>query len=148
MKNIRILLVLTVLLTGGAAGALSWPAQAQVCAPPPFHAAGAPWVGPNTPWVYYNGDWFHNGQLHHFFGPKYGWAPYNVHPPVHVVRPAQWYGPKWQAWYQANPHHWKKFHHRHPHWRGHRAGHPYPGGYYSMHRPVHGKGWKKRYYDD
>ena len=142
MKNIRILLALTILLTGGAAAALSLPAQAQVCGPVAAYSPGAPWVGANTPWVYYNGDWFHNGTLHNYYGPQYGWAPHNAYAPVHLVRPAQWYGPKWHSWYQARPHYWKHFHHQYPHWRGHRAGHPYDGGYYSM-RPGPGKGWKK-----
>ena len=75
---------------------------AGLCAPAPAGARlGAPYVGPNTPWVYNTGDWFLNGILYYFFGPRYGWAPYYAYPETYVVRPGQWYGPKWQGWYRA-----------------------------------------------
>ncbi len=33
--------------------------------------------------VYYNGDWFLNGILYYFFGPRYGWAPYYAYAPTY-----------------------------------------------------------------
>lgn len=148
MKKVSILLALTLMLTGGAIGIWAFPSQAQIYAPPPPQSAMAPWVGPNTPWVFYNGDWFRNGTLYHFFGPNYGWAPYYAYPPVHIVRPAHWYGPKWDAWYRAHPAYWKKFHHAYPYWRGHRVGHHYDEAFYHRHHHGPGRGWHKGYYPD
>ena len=94
MKKLSVILVLAILLVGGAVGAISTPAYAQGYSypPPPQNPYSTPWVGANTPWVYYNGDWFLNGVLHYFFGPGYGWAPYYSYAPTYIVRPGKWYG--------------------------------------------------------
>ena len=63
MKKLSILLILAIFLGVGMIGAMPGVSQAQV--------VSAPYVGPNTPWVYYNGDWFLNGILYYFFGPRY-----------------------------------------------------------------------------
>ena len=68
MKRPILLLMLVILLAGGAIGAMSTFSQAQVYAPPPPGAAVTPWVGNNTPWTFYKGDWFMNGILYYFFG--------------------------------------------------------------------------------
>ncbi len=72
MKNLTFILVIAIILTGGAVAAMSAPAHAQYgynYPPPPADPYAQPWVGPNTPWVNYNGDWFLNGLLYYFFGP-------------------------------------------------------------------------------
>lgn len=142
------LLLLVILLAGGAIGAKATPAYAQgyggyVYPPPPPNPLSTPWVGPNTPWVFYQGDWFLNGILYHFFGNKYGWAPYYAYPPVYIVRPNIWYAPKWNAWYRHNPHHWQSFHQQYPYWRGHRVGQRYDQKFYDQHHHGQGKGWHR-----
>uniref|UniRef100_A0A7C3V5S2 Uncharacterized protein n=1 Tax=Desulfobacca acetoxidans TaxID=60893 RepID=A0A7C3V5S2_9BACT len=149
MRQVSILLALVIVLTGGALGITSWPSQAQVLAPPPpppgLHVVVSPWVGPKTPWVYYNGDWFYNGVLFYYFGPKYGWAPYYAYPRVYIVRPAHWYGPKWDAWYRRHPVYWKEFKHAYPYWRDHRVDHYYDESFYHRYHHGHGKGWYQGY---
>ena len=149
MKKVSILLVLAILLTGGALGTMSSPSEAQVFGPVPQPAAPvamAPWVGQNTPWTFYNGDWFLNGVLYYFFGPKYGWAPYYAYAPTYIVRPAHWYGPRWNTWYQAHPVYWEHFHHDYPHWRDHRVGHHYDEAFYNRYHHGQGPGWQRGYY--
>lgn len=148
MKKMSILLALAVLLTGGALALTTSVSQAQVYGPgpPPAAPAMTPWVGQGTPWTYYNGDWFNNGILHYFFGPKYGWAPYYAYPRTYVARPGHWYGPKWNMWYRTHPVYYRNFEKAHPYWRGHRAGHSYDEGFYKRHHHGHGKGWQKGYY--
>jgi hypothetical protein len=107
-----------------------------------------PWVGQNTPWTYYNGDWFLNGVLYYFFGPKYGWAPYYSYAPVYVVRPPQWYGPKWNKWYRAHPVYWQNFNRAYPYWRNHRAGYRYNEAFYNQHHHGQGGGWQHGYHGD
>ncbi len=151
MRKIGIMLALALVVAGGVLGVGASPCQAQVVyapapLPPPGHVAIAPWVGNNTPWTYYNGDWFYNGVLHYFFGPKYGWAPYYAYAPTYVVRPAHWYGPKWQAWYRAHPAYWENFHRTYPYWHGHRVGHYYDEAFYDHHHHGQGNGWQRGYY--
>ncbi len=130
MKKISVIFMLTILLAGAGFGALPTPSYSQVYYAQAYPAPGpqpygTPWVGPNTPWVYYNGDWFLNGVLHYFFGPKYGWAPYYAYPRVYVVRPAPWYGPRWSTWYREHPVYVENFHRHYPHWKGHKVGRHY-----------------------
>ncbi|MFZ0052946.1 MAG: hypothetical protein WAK96_14310, partial [Desulfobaccales bacterium] len=81
MKRPILFLMLVILLVGGAIGAMSTFSQAQVYAPPPPRAvAVTPYVGTNTPWTFYKGDWFLNGLLYYFFGPRIGFAPYYAYP--------------------------------------------------------------------
>jgi len=145
MKKLSCILALAILLAGGALGAISAPAYAQVYtypAPPPNPYA-TPWVGPNTPWVNYNGDWFLNGVLHYFFGNNYGWAPYYAYAPTYIVRPTYWYGPMWNSWYHARPNYWNDFQRNYPYWRGHRQGHHYDQNFYNQHNRGQGGGWHK-----
>jgi hypothetical protein len=149
MKTVSILLALAMVLTGGAFGLMTPPARAQVFSPapppPPQPGAMMPWVGQNTPWTYHNGDWFHNGILYYFFGPKYGWAPYYSYAPTYVVRPSQWYGPKWNKWYRAHPRYMQNFNHAYPYWREHRAGHHYGEDFYIRYHHGQGRGWQRGY---
>ena len=146
MKNLRIIFALTILLTGGAIGAMTSPSQAQVYAPPPTRPLVTPWAGPNTPWVFYNGDWFLNGTLYYFFGPKHGWAPYYAYAPVYVVRPTYWYAPKWNAWYREHPMYWGNFHRKYPHWRGHNIGHRYDEAFYNRYHHGPNGGWHRGFH--
>jgi|UniRef100_A0A7V6DQS6 hypothetical protein len=150
MKKVSILLVLALLVTGSALGVTSLPAQAQVYGPPPPAAAlpPQPWVGPNTPWVYYNGDWFLNGVLYYFFGPKYGWAPYYAYAPVYIVRPAKWYGPHWHNWYRAHPVYWQNFQRAYPYWRTHHVGYRYDERFYNRYHHGQGGGWQHGYHGE
>jgi hypothetical protein len=148
MKKVSILVALAILLTGSALGIMSSPSQAQFYGPPPVSPSMAPYVGSNTPWVFYNGDWFQNGTLYYFFGPKYGWAPYYAYAPTYIVRPSQWYGPKWHKWYRAHPVYWQNFQRSYPYWRDHRAGHRYDERFYDMHHHGQGGGWHKGYHGD
>lgn len=141
MKKLIALLVLTVLLAGGGLAALPGPSQAQVYPAPPVQAVATPWVGPNTPWVYYNGDWFMNGLLYYFFGPKYGWAPYYSYPSTYIVRPNYWYAPRWHDWYRSHPAYWQNFQRSYPYWREHRVGHRYGQDFYERHHHGQGGGW-------
>ena len=148
MKKLSLVLVIAMLLAGLAAGAISTPADAQgypaySYAPPPRSPYANPWVGPNTPWVHYNGDWFLNGMLYYFFGPRYGWAPYYAYAPTYIVRPNAWYGPKWNAWYQRNPHYWESFQRHYPYWHGHNYAHHYDRKFYEEHHHGQGGGWHK-----
>jgi hypothetical protein len=142
MKKLITILMLTVLLAGGALAALPGPSQAQVY-PPPVVVQAAPWVGPNTPWVYYNGDWFLNGVLHYFFGPQYGWAPYYSYPRTYIVRPGRWYGPKWHNWYRSHPVYYENFRRSYPYWRNHHAGRHYDQRFYKQYHHGHGRGWHR-----
>ena len=146
MKNLTFILVIAIVLTGGAVAVMSAPAHAQYgynYPPPPGNPYAQPWVGPNTPWVYYNGDWFLNGLLYYFFGPQYGWGPYYAYPPIYIVRPYNWYEPKWRTWYQRNPHYWQNFQQAYPYWGGHREGQRYDQRFYEMHHHGQGAGWQK-----
>ena len=149
MKKVSIILALAVLLTGSALGFTAIPSQAQFLAPVPQPApvvGMAPWVGNNTPWVFYNGDWFRNGTLYYFFGPKHGWAPYYAYGPTYVVRPAHWYGPQWHTWYQTHPAYWQRFHQAYPYWHEHRAGHHYDEAFYNRYHHGQGRGWYGGYH--
>lgn len=150
MKRLILIPVMAALLAGGAIGVLPGPSQAQVYryAPPPANIYGNPWVGPNTPWVYYNGDWFLNGVLYYFFGPRYGWAPYYAYAPTYIVRPPTWYGAKWHAWYRGHPRYWTTFHQKYPYWAGHRHSHRYDRRFYERHHRGYGRGWHKGYRHD
>jgi hypothetical protein len=143
MKKPILILMLALVLAGGALGGLSTPAGAQVYPPPPQNLYATPWVGANTPWVYYNGDWFLNGVLYYFFGPRYGWAPYYSYAPTYIVRPQQWYAPRWNVWYQKNPHYWANFQRQYPYWREHRHGHHYGESFYNKYHRGQGIGWHK-----
>jgi hypothetical protein len=153
MKRTSLLVVLLVALTVGALGGMSTPAGAQFYqvygytypAPPPNPYA-SPWVGQNTPWTFYQGDWFLNGILQYFFGPQYGWAPYYAYPTVYIVRPANWYAPKWNVWYQRNPHYWKTFTAKYPYWRGHHPGQHYDQAFYNAHHRGQGGGWNQGFH--
>ena len=143
MKKLSFILALAILLAGGAIVATSAPSHAQVYPPPPQNLYATPWVGANTPWVFHNGDWFLNGVLHYFFGPQYGWAPYYTYAPTYIVRPNQWYAPRWNVWYQKHPHYRVNFHRNYPHWREHRYGHRYDEVFYNKHHRGQGPGWHK-----
>jgi hypothetical protein len=145
MKKLTFILVLAVILSGGALGAMSAPAYAQAYQypPPPPNPYASPWVGSNTPWVYYSGDWFLNGLLYYFFGPQYGWAPYYAYSPTYIVRPKTWYAPRWQAWYVGHPIYWQNFHRKYPYWRGHRTGQRYNQQFYEKYHHGQGAGWHK-----
>ena len=143
MKRLSLILALAIILAGGAIGTMSAPAQAQYgynYPPPPQNIYATPWVGPNTPWVYYQGDWFLNGILHNFFGNQYGWAPYYAYPPTYIVRPKNWYAPKWHTWYQRNPHYWQNFKQQYPYWAGHKSGRHYDQNFYNRYHHGQGEG--------
>ena len=142
MQKLIALFMLTVLLAGGALSALPAPVSAQVPPPVVRPVAVTPWVGANTPWVFYNGDWFLNGILYYFFGPKYGWAPYYAYPRAYIVRPTSWYKPHWHNWYKAHPVYGENFHRLYPHWRDHRVGRVYGEDFYNRHHPGQGGGWQ------
>jgi hypothetical protein len=150
MKKLSLVLALAILLAGGAVIAMSAPSHAQgyYYPPPPQNPYATPWVGPNTPWVYYNGDWFLNGVLYHFFGTRYGWAPYYAYSPTYIVRPSHWYAPKWHAWYRGHPRYWKDFHRAYPYWVGHREGRGYDRKFYERHHRGQGRGWHKGFHHD
>ena len=143
MKNLSFVLVIAILLAGGAIGAMSAFSQAQVYAPPPPRPVLTPWVGTNTPWVFYKGDWFLNGILYFFFGPKIGFAPYYAYSPVYIVRPNNWYEPRWNTWYQGHPEYWKNFERQYPYWRGHQPGKHYDQNFYNRYHSGQGGGWQK-----
>jgi hypothetical protein len=148
MKKLHLVLALAILLAASAVGAMPAPGYAQGYAgynypPPPPSPYATPWVGPNTPWTYYNGDWFLNGVLHHFYGPKYGWAPYYAYAPVYIVRPVEWYGPRWKVWYERHPHYWNNFVRKYPHWRHHKQGRHYDVSFYNKYHRGQGGGWQK-----
>ena len=142
MQKLIALLMLTVLMAGGALGALPAPVSAQVPPPVVRPVAVTPWVGANTPWVFYNGDWFLNGILYYFFGPKYGWAPYYAYPRAYIVRPTQWYKPHWHNWYKGHPAYWENFHRAYPYWHDHQVGRFYGEDFYNRHHPGQGGGWQ------
>jgi hypothetical protein len=142
MQKLIALFMLTVLLAGGALSALPAPVSAQVPPPVVRPVTVTPWVGANTPWVFYNGDWFLNGILYYFFGPKNGWAPYYAYPRSYIVRPTYWYKPHWHKWYKAHPVYWENFHRLYPHWREHHVGHVYGEDFYNRHHPGQGGGWQ------
>ena len=112
-------------------------------APPPQNPYATPWVGANTPWVFYQGDWFLNGMLHHFFGNQNGWAPYYAYPPTYIVRPNNWYEPRWNTWYQQNPQYWQTFTQQYPYWRDHRYGQNYDHNFYDRYHRGQGEGWQR-----
>ena len=145
MKKLIFILVLAILLGGGAVTAMSAPSYAQGYnyPPPPQDIYATPWVGPNTPWVYYNGDWFLNGILYYFFGPQYGWAPYYAYAPTYIVRPRTWYAPMWLAWYQGNPHYYENFQQAYPYWREHRQGRRYDQRFFEQHQHGQVGEWQK-----
>jgi len=143
MKNLSFVLVIAILLAGGAIGTMSTFSQAQVYAPAPPGPALTPWVGTNTPWTFYKGDWFLNGILYLFFGPKIGFAPYYAYPPVYIVRPNYWYEPRWNAWYQGHPQYWQNFERQYPYWRGHQPGMHYDQNFYNRYHSGQGGGWQK-----
>jgi len=150
MKRLSVIFALAILLAGGAIGVMSAPSYAQMYGynypPPPQNPYATPWVGSNTPWVFYQGDWFLNGILHQFFGNQYGWAPYYAYPPTYIVRPNNWYAPRWNAWYQHNPHYWQNFNQKYPYWRGHRVGQRYDQNFYNTHHRGQGEGWNQGFH--
>jgi len=143
MKKLSFVLVIAILLAGGAIGTMSTFSQAQVYAPAPPGPILTPWVGTNTPWTFYKGDWFLNGILYLFFGPKIGFAPYYAYPPVYIVRPTNWYEPRWNAWYQGHPQYWQNFERQYPYWRGHQPGKHYDQNFYNRYHSGQGGGWQK-----
>src|SRR5665648_1088220 len=148
MKRLSFIFALVILLAGGAIGAMSAPSYAQGYnyPPPPQNPNAAPWVGSNTPWTFYQGDWFLKGILYNFFGNQNGWAPYYAYPPTYIVRPNDWYEPRWNAWYQGNPHYWKNFEKRYPYWRGHHAGQYYDQNFYNKYHRGQGGGWHQGFH--
>lgn len=114
--------------------------------PPPQNIYAAPWVGANSPWVFYQGDWFLNGVLYYFYGDRYGWAPYYAYPYTYVVRPYNWYAPKWNTWYQRHPQYVQIFIQRYPYWRSHRHGHRYDQKFYERYHRGQGEGWQKGFH--
>jgi hypothetical protein len=115
-------------------------------APPPQNIYATPWVGPNTPWVYYRGDWFLNGMLYNYYGNRYGWAPYYAYPSTYVVRPHNWYEPRWNTWYQQHPHYWQTFSQKYPYWRGHQPGQHYDQNFYNRYHRSQGEGWQRGFH--
>lgn len=147
MKRSIAFLVLVILLAGGAIGAMSGPSAAQGYYPaPPQAVAVTPWVGNNTPWTFYKGDWFLNGILYYFFGPRYGFAPYYSYPTVYIVRPENWYAPGWNSWYQARPQYWNNFERQYPYWHGHQVGHFYDQNFYKRYHRGQGEGWNQGFH--
>jgi len=148
MKRLSLVLVLAALLAGPVC--VTWSATSYAQAVPVYTYPGppaniytAPWVGPNTPWVFYNGDWFLNGVLYYFFGPAYGWGPYYAYAPVYIVRPENWYGPRWNVWYEQHPVYWQNFGRTYPYWRGHSVGHRYDENFYNRYHHGQGGGWQR-----
>jgi hypothetical protein len=151
MKKLIFMLAIAILVAGGAVGAMSTPSYAQGYdgynyPPPPQNTYASPWVGSNTPWTYYNGDWFLNGILYYFFGNNYGWAPYYSYPPTYIVRPNDWYGQRWNTWYQRNPNYWKSFTQRYPYWRNHQYTQHYDQKFYEQHHRGQGGGWNQGFH--
>ena len=151
MNKLSLVLVLAILLAGSAVVTMSAPSYAQGYGgynypPPPQNPYATPWVGSNTPWTFYQGDWFLNGMLYQFFGNQYGWAPYYAYPSTYIVRPNNWYEPRWNAWYQQKPHYWQNFEQKHPYWRGHRAGRRYDQNFYNQYHRGHGGGWNQGFH--
>lgn len=151
MKKVSILLMLAIVAAGGVMAAMPAPSQAQVYVPAPPPPAprpvvvATPWVGTNTPWTYYQGDWFLNGVLYYFFGNRYGWAPYYAYAPTYIVRPTQWYAPRWNNWYKAHPVYWTNFQRQYPHWQNHQPGRVYDQNFYNRYHRGQGTGWQKGY---
>jgi hypothetical protein len=148
MKQLIFVLAIAILLAGSAVGIMSGSSHAQGYGgynypPPPQDPYATPWVGANTPWTYYNGDWFLNGILYYFFGNNYGWAPYYSYAPVYIVRPNDWYAPRWNTWYQQNPHYWQSFTQRYPYWRTHQHSQRYNQDFYNQHHRGQGGGWNQ-----
>ncbi len=143
MKRLIFLLVLAILVAGGAVAATSGPSQAQIIeltiAPP--DPCAEPWVGPDTSWVYYNGDWFCSGILYYYFGPAYGWAPYWAYPYTYIVRIPRFYSPVWVGWYREHPVYFERFEREYPYWRGHRVGQRPTERFYEEHHRGQGGGW-------
>ncbi len=150
MRRLSVIFALAILLAVGAIGTMSAPSCAQMYGynypPPPQNIYATPWVGPNTPWTFYQGDWFLNGILQYFFGNQYGWAPYYAYPTVYIVRPFTWYEPRWNVWYQHNPHYWQTFTQKYPYWRGHRVGQHYDQNFYNTHHRGQGEGWQQGFH--
>jgi hypothetical protein len=105
-----------------------------------------PWVGPNTPWTYFQGDWFLNGMLYNYYGNQYGWAPYYAYPPTYIVRPNNWYAPRWNTWYQQNPQYWQSLTQKYPYWRNHHSGQRYDQNFYNRYHRSQGEGWQKGFH--
>ncbi len=145
MKRSIIFLLLVITLAGGAIVAMSGPSAAQgyYMARPVQPVVMQPYVGTNTPWTFYKGDWFMNGILYYFFGPKIGFAPYYAYPQVYIVRPQNWYAPGWNAWYQARPQYWNNFERQYPQWRAHQIGAHYDQNFYNRYNHGQGGGWNR-----
>jgi hypothetical protein len=148
MKRLSSALAVAILLAVGALAVTPAPSSAQVYTypGPPANIYATPWVGANTPWVYYKGDWFLNGVLYYFFGPKHGWAPYYSYPTTYIVRPKAWYAPKWNAWYKNNPVYWNNFTRSYPYWQGHNYWRRYDQRFYNQYHHGQGAGWHKGYH--
>ena len=155
MKKQILILALAILLAGCVGPQMAPPYNDQSYgqtygggynALPPSNSYATPWVGANTPWVYYQNDWFLNGVLYHNYGNQYGWAPYYSYPPTYIVRPNNWYGPRWHTWYQQNPHYHQNFTQKYPYWRGHHPGQRYDQNFYNQHHQGQGGGWHKGFH--
>ena len=148
MKRPIVFLLLVILLAGGAIGAMSGPSSAQgyYYQHPTQNVAVTPYVGNNTPWTFYKGDWFLNGILQYFFGPRIGFAPYYAYPQVYIVRPNNWYAPGWNSWYQGHPEYWNNFERQHPEWRGHQVGRHYDQNFYNRYHSGQGGGWNQGFH--
>ncbi len=150
MKKVSLILGVAVLVAGVALVAISAPASAQVVVkekhyvypPPPANPAASPWVGPGTPWVYYKGDWFYKGTLYYDFGPGRGWAPYYAYDTEVVVRPPDWYEPKYEVWYEEHPDVVTTFTRTYPYWSEHRVGVVYDEQFYIKHNTGENR-WRK-----
>jgi hypothetical protein len=151
MKKQVLILALAILLAGCVGPQMAPPMNGQTYgggynALPPSNSYATPWVGANTPWVYYQNDWFLNGVLYHNYGNQYGWAPYYSYPPTYIVRPNNWYGPRWHTWYQQNPQYHQNFTQKYPYWRGHHSGQRYDQNFYNQHHQGQGGGWHKGFH--
>jgi hypothetical protein len=149
MKKLGLILALAILLAGGMLGVMSISSGAQERVvttyqypPPPLNPLEHPWVGPKSPWVYYHGDWFLKGELYYYYGPKLGWAPYFSFDPSYIKRPAEWYDPRWNAWYEQHPQYWAKFQAAYPWWTEHRMGTAYEEEFYRKHHPGESR-WRR-----
>jgi hypothetical protein len=144
-KKFSLLVIMALFLAGCATGPMYYD-QGYGYGPSPQNLYATPWVGANTPWVFYNGDWFMNGMLYYYFGPRYGWAPYYAYAPTYIVRPSNWYAPRWKSWYRAHPTYRNHLVQRYPYWRNHRPGEHYDRSFYERHHRGQGGGWHKGFH--
>lgn len=107
MKSLPKALLVSLLVLGimGGVVAIAAAQEAEVA----VIAVGEPWVGPSTPWVFWNSNWYYNGILYGFYGPR-GWWPRSYYGNEFIVRNNVWYGPRWNNWYRGHPSYWRNFH--------------------------------------